>query len=438
MLTRRDFTKSVLGTGTGLLVTKDAWAAAEPVIPAGDPAAQPAGQGSTSDPNEKCDFLIKGGTVVDPGQHLHELMDVAVKDGKILEVSKDIPESRARKVLSAKDKIVTPGLIDLHVHCFEGAGEGMNADHYCISRGVTTVVDAGSTGDYEIELFVKYIIRHSYTRIHPLVNIKATGTTANPIKYRDAKGKVQRDIPDWGRPEITAKAAAEWKPYVVGIKCRIGEDIQGPNTEDLDTFRMAMKAAKMCNLPVMAHLDELYSPLPEFLKDMRKGDVFTHYLNNHKNGILDANGKIIPEVIEARQRGVLFDVGHGMKPGRVSFKVVDKTLQQGFLPDTLSTDLHHGDEDTIVDLPTEVSMFMALGLDLDKAIECVTINAARSFNFGVNIGTLKPGYEADVAVFEVRDGNYTFLDNAGNECTGKQRLFNNYTICRGQMWINRI
>jgi dihydroorotase len=438
MLTRRDFTKSVLGTGTGLLVGNEAWAAAEPLVPAGEPAGEPAGQSSGEASDQQCDLLVKGGTVVDPGQHLHAPMDVAVKDGKILEVSKDIPESRARKVLSAKDKIVTPGLIDLHVHCFEGAGEGMNADHYCVTRGVTTVVDAGSTGDYEIELFVKHIIRHSYTRIYPLLNIKATGTTANPIKVRSANGKVERDIPDWGRPEITAKAAVQYKPYVVGIKCRMGEDVQGPNADDLATFRMAMKAAQMASMPVMAHLDELYSPLPEFLKDMRKGDVFTHFLNKHKNGVLDANGKILPEVLDARQRGVLFDVGHGMKPGRVSFDVADKCFQQGFLPDTISTDLHRGDEDTIVDLPTEVSMFMALGLDLDKAIECVTINAARSFDFGVQIGTLRPGYEADIAVFELQDGNFTFLDNAGGQRIGKQRLFNNFSICRGQMWINRI
>src|ERR1700686_1669245 len=172
MVTRREFSKNFLTGGAALL-------ASEKLLAAGRPLASP-----QQISNQDCDLLIKGGTVVDPGQHLHGQMDVAVKDGKILEVSRDIPESRAREVLSAKDKIVTPGLIDLHVHCFEGVGPGMNADRYCLSRGVTTVVDAGSTGYFEIGIFVKHVVKTSVTRIHPLVHIKATGTTANSIKYR--------------------------------------------------------------------------------------------------------------------------------------------------------------------------------------------------------------------------------------------------------------
>lgn len=433
MLTRRDFNKTVLTTGTGLLATGGAWPAGEP--PAAFPGPSPA---ETSSPD--VDLLIKGGTVVDPGQHLHEVMDVAVKNRKILQVAKDIPESRARNVLSAKGKIVTPGLIDIHVHCFAGVGPGMNADDYCVHRGVTTVVDAGSTGYFENGVFIKHMVRTSATRIHPLVHIKATGTTANTIKYRNAAGKIERDIPDWMHPELTARAALDHRPYVVGIKTRIGEDVQG-NNEEVDCLRMTVKAAELANLPLMAHLDEMYTPLPEFLKLMRKGDVFTHFLNNHKHGVLDANGKLLPEVMEARQRGIIFDVGHGTKPGRVSWDVAEKCFDQGFFPDTISTDLDAGFgkvTSILVDMPTEVSKFLALGMDLDKAIACVTANPAKVFDFGVKIGTLQPGYEADIGVFEMQEGSYTWEDHAGGQRKGHQRLVNNVTVCRGDLFVNRI
>jgi dihydroorotase len=432
MLTRRDFGKTVLTTGTALLVGNNSWSAEEP-------AASPA-QESAQNSNPDCDLLIKGGTVVDPGQHLHAARDVAVRGDKILEVSENIPESRARKVLSAKGKIVTPGLIDVHVHCFEPAF-GMNADHYCLARGTTTVVDAGSTGYLEIGVFAKYIIKPSLTRIHPLVNIKATGTVANSIKLRSASGKIERDIPDWIHPDLTAKAAMDYRPDVVGIKARIGEDVQG-NAEELEVLRMAVKAAEASHLPIMVHLDEMYTPLPDFLKLLRKGDVFTHFLNDHKHGVLDANGKILPEVKEARARGVMFDVGEGIKPGRVSFDVADKCFQQGFFPDTISSDLAEYDDyamnTLLIDLPNMVSKFMALGMDLDKALECVTVNPTKAFDFGVQIGTLRPGSEADISIFELQEGNFPFYDNRKTRRMGRQKLVNNATVCRGQVFANRV
>jgi dihydroorotase len=231
------------------------------------------------------------------------------------------------------------------------------------------------------------------------------------------------------------------RPYTVGIKVRLGEDVQGPNTDDLACLGMALKAAEMSSMLLMAHLDELYSPLPEHLKLMRKGDVFTHFLNNHQHGVLDASGKILPEVLEARQRGIIFDVGHGTKPGRVSFDVADKCFQQGFFPDTISTDLDGAFgkiTSILIDLPTEVSKFMALGMELDKALACVTVNAAKAFDFGVKIGELRPGYEADIGVFELQDGQFIFADHAGGQRTGRQRLVNYATVCRGEVFVNRV
>jgi dihydroorotase len=203
---------------------------------------------------------------------------------------------------------------------------------------------------------------------------------------------------------------------------------------------MALKAAEASHLPVVAHLDEMYTPLPDFLKLMRKGDVFTHFLNNHKHGVLDGNGKVLPEVLEARDRGVMFDVGEGVKPGRVSFDVAEKCLEQGLLPDTISSDLggfnYNAMSKVLVDLPNMASKFMALGMDLDKAIACVTVNPTKAFDFGVQLGTLRPGAEADISIFELQEGKFTFWDNLGAQRTGRQRLVNKATVCRGQMFVN--
>ena len=429
MLTRRDFAKTVLGTGAGLMVSGNAWPAGKP--PAGAGQYEDVGTGG------EYDLLIKGGTVVDPSQQLHAARDVAVKNGKIVEVSENIA-GRANLVVPAKDRIVTPGFIDIHVHLYEGVF-GMNADHYCLARGTTTGVDAGSTGYLEMGVFIRDVVRTQTTRVFPLINIKATGTIANSIKLRSADGKITGDIPDWMHPDLTAKAAMEHKPYVVGIKDRIGEDVQG-NSEELETLRMSVKAAEMAHLPIMVHLDELYNPLPDFLKLLRKGDTFTHFLNNHRGGVLDANGKVLPEVLEARDRGILFDVGEGVKPGRFDFKVADKCFEQGLFPDTISSDLggfnFNAMNKVLVDLPNMVSKFMAMGMDLDKAIACVTVNPTKAFNFGVQIGTLRPGSEADISIFELQEGTFPFWDNTGAQRMGRQRLVSKQTVCRGQMFIN--
>jgi dihydroorotase len=426
MLTRREFSRHFLAGGAALLAS-DASAAVQ--------------QANVTVPSshKDCDLLIKGGVVIDPGQQLHELMDVAVKDGKILEVSKNFPENRAAKVVSAKDRIVTPGLIDVHVHCFDGFG-GINADRYCLGRGVTTVVDAGSTGYLGIGAFVQYVVKPSITRIHPLVNIAAlgllTGGAAKKTSHDASEAFMNgMDNPDWIYPQLTAKAAEINKPAVVGIKVRLEDNVQGPR--DLECLKMGLQAAEASRLPVMAHIDDPYSPLPDILKMMRKGDIFTHIYNNHSHGILDANGKVLPEVREARDRGVYLDPAQGRT--HFSFDVAEKALQQGFLPDTISTDLNTGNSRKgVFDLPTMVSKFMALGMELYKSIELVTVNPARMFDYGVKIGTLRPGFEAEISIFELQDGKFEFEDSDGTKRSGNKMLLNRGVICRGQLYTSEI
>jgi dihydroorotase len=412
MLTRREFSRCFLAGGTAFLSSDDLWAA-------GKPQASPS-QRSIQD----CDLLVKGGTVIDPGQQLHGPLDVAVKDGKILEVSRDIPEARALRVVSAKDKIVTPGFIDIHVHCFDGIGVGANADQTCLGRGVTTVVDAGSVGYPMIGGFVKYVAKTSVTRIVALVDISALGIV---VGIKDT----MRNL-DWVNPELTAKAAEDNKPTVVGIKVRLQQMVQGD--KDLECLKRALEAAEISHLPLTVHIDDPYSPLPDILKGLRKGDVFTHFLNGHAHGVLDERGKIIPTVLEARERGVIMDPAEG---GHLSFDVAEKCLAQNFLPDTISTDLTRlAAFGPIYDLPTEVSKYLALGMNLDQVIERVTFRPAQVYDYGLPLGTLKPGTEADIGIFEVREGKFEFMDSARQKRMGHQMLVNKAVVRRGQYFLN--
>jgi dihydroorotase len=379
------------------------------------------------------DILIKGGMIVDPGQKIHGAMDVAVQGGKILELSRDIAENRARHVVWAKDRIVTPGFIDLHVHCYDGVGIGMNADHYCLGRGVTTAVDAGSTGSFMIGRFIKDIVQTSTARIYAWLHIGTMGAMIDPAhRYQEL---------DWVDPEGTIRAAEQYKPVVVGIKVHVQKNLSNhPKDLELEYVKRALRAAEATHLPMMGHIWDSYYPLPDILNLMRKGDVYTHCFNTFPHNILDANGKILPEVREARARGVIFDVGEG--PHNLSMSVVEKCLEQDFPPDTLSTDLANpygiGNNDRD-DMPTLVSRFLALGMSLDDAINRVTAVPASVCNFGLQLGTLRPGSEADIGIFELREGKFEFADNAdpkGEKRTGRQMLINKSVVCRGQLFAN--
>lgn len=413
MLTRREFSKSLLAGGTALLAPPDLRSAAPP------PAFHP---GSGSD----CDLVIKGGTVIDPSQRLHGLLDVAVKDGRIFEVAPDFPETRARQVISAKDRLVTPGFIDLHVHCNDAMEDGINADHYCLARGVTAAVDCGSVGYSLIGGFVKNVVHRSATRVYALVDVGALGIVVGVTN-------VMQNL-DWVNPGLTAKAAIENKPAVVGIKVRLTRVIQGD--KDLECLRRAVQAAEASRLPLMVHIDDPYSPLPDILKMLRKGDVFTHYLNGHPHGVLDADGKILSEVLEARERGVIFDPAQGRT--HFSFAIAEKCLDQGLLPDTISTDLTQGTvSEMVYDLPTMASKFLALGMTLDQVVERVTAKPAAVYDYGRELGTLRPGCEANIGIFELREGSFEFLDSHGEKRVARQRLVNKAAVCRGQHWLNQ-
>jgi dihydroorotase len=379
----------------------------------------------------KYDLLIKGGTVIDPGQRLHAVMDVAINKAKITQVATDISPDQASRVVNAKGKIVTPGWIDLHVHCQHGVTIGVDADRYCVGRGTTSVIEAGSTGYLGINQFVKQYVNTSLTRIFPLVHICPLGDTTQMAHLLDDMKNVS--------PQWTAMAAVANKPAVVGIKVHLSTIYSThPKDFELEILKKALEAAEIAKMPLMVHINQTYYPLPMSLKMLRKGDIFTHCFSEFPiDTPLDSNGKLLPEVREARDRGVIFDVGAGFR--HFSFDVAEKCMQQGFMPDTISTDLNRlYATERVYDLPTMVSKFLMLGMDLDKAIECVTVNPSKVFDYGVQIGTLRPGSEADISIFELQEGNFEFQDVNGRRRVGRQRLKNKAVVCRGEFLINDV
>jgi len=373
------------------------------------------------------DLLIKGGKVIDPSQGLEAELDVAVRGGKIASVAPAIPEGQAGQVIRAQGKIVTPGLIDVHTHVFPYVGPyGIEPDPYCVRRGVTSVIDAGTSGAFTFPAFRRFIIERAETRIRALLHVVSigmvAGSTPNMGELEDLR---------YCDPKLAVAAANENRDLIVGFKIRFSEKYTGLN--DLEGMRRARAAADEAGLPIMIHIGGSYTPLKEFLALMKKGDVVTHSFNSHPNGLLDASGKLTPEVVAARGRGVLFDVGHGA--GSFSFEVMEKCLGQGFSPDTISSDLYSANiNGPVYDLLTTLSKFLVLGMSLHDDIARATVDAARVFNFGAEIGTLKPGAEADVSVLDLKDGEFTFTDSDGKTRTGRQKLEAVTTVKGGKVF----
>jgi len=373
------------------------------------------------------DLLIRGGTVIDPSQDLGEIRDVAIRSGKIVRVERDLPAGQARQVVDASRKLVTPGLIDVHTHVFPYVGPyGIEPDPYCVTRGVTTALDAGTSGAFTFPALRKFIIPAAATRIRALLHVVSigmvTGSTPDMGELEDLR---------YCDPELAVRVAEANRDLIVGFKIRFSEKYTGPN--DLEGLKRARAAADQAQLPLMTHIGGSFTPLPQLLALMRKGDVVTHSFNSRPHGIVDAAGKVTPEVQEARQRGVLFDVGHGA--GSFSFDVMEHCLRQGFLPDTISSDLYsaniHG---PVYDLTTTLSKFLLLGLNLREVFARCTVNAARMFNFGAEIGTLKPGAEADVSVLDLLAGDFTFTDSDGKTRRGGRKLLPVVTVRAGKLF----
>src|SRR5580698_6381581 len=352
------------------------------------------------------DLVIKGGRVIDPSMGLDAIRDVAISGDRIAAIEANIAADAA-ETLDARGKLVTAGLIDIHTH----AGRSKEGPAMCLQDGVTGWVDAGSGGADNIDM-VAAIARGAPQIGRCLVNIARTGVVTPTGELHDinaanvalARGAIERN-----------------RDVVVGVKARLSNNVAGAN--DLEALRRAQEAAAPFNLPVMIHVGQNYSTLRSILALLKRRDIETHMYAPGMNGILDDKGVLIPEVMAARRRGVLFDFGNGVAD-HFDWDTVEKATRQGLWPDTFSTDWNTQSKTSgVVDLPNVMSKLMMYGMPLSQIIACATVNAARCFPSFDDRGTLNVGAPADVAIMELRDGTFEFLDNYKGTRTGRQRLF---------------
>ena len=324
---------------------------------------------------------------------------------------------------------MTPGLIDVHVHVLPYVGEtGTEPDPCCVTRGATTVVDAGTAGAFTLPALRKFIVEKSGTRVRALVHVVAIGMIVGITPGMEELGDLR-----YCDPKRAAKAALENKDIVLGFKVRIDRKFTVPGTNDIEAMRRARMASDEASLPVTTHIGGSYTPLKDFLVLMKEGDIVTHIYNPRPNSVLDENGRLLPEIFEARKRGVRFDIGHGRT--NFSYRVAEKCLGQGLVPDTISSDVSNGSvRGPVYDLVTTMAKMMTLGMSLREVIERTTINAARVLNFGVDIGTLKPGAEADLAIFELSSGEFSLVDSEGQTRIARQKLVPAATVRGGKVF----
>jgi dihydroorotase len=361
------------------------------------------------------DLIIRGGRVIDPSTGLDATRDVAISGGRIVAVEAAI-SADAAETIDARGKIVAAGLIDIHTH----AGRSKEGPPMCLQDGVTGWVDAGTGGADNMDA-VATIARGAPQIGRCLINIARTGVIAPGGELHDINA---------ANVALAQAAIARNRDVVVGVKARLSDNVAGAN--DLEALRRAQEAAAPFNLPVMVHVGQNYSPLRAILALLKRGDIVTHIYAPGKNGILDDKGMLLPEVMAARRRGVVFDFGNGVSD-HFDWDTVEKATRQGLWPDTFSTDWSTTSKTTgVVDLPNVMSKFIMFGMPLSRIIAAATVNAARCFPAFDDRGTLNVGAPADLAIMELRDGTFEFLDNYKVTRTGRQRLFPSETVLNGK------
>jgi dihydroorotase len=374
------------------------------------------------------DLLVKEGKVVDPSQGLSARRDIGIRDGKVVEVAESLAETQASQVLDARGKIVTPGLIDVHVHVYDGVAPlGIPADPNCIAKGVTTVVDAGSSGAHTFPGFRRQVINVVDTRVFALLNISVVGqstlSTDNPYgELLDLR---------YANPKLAIRTIEQNRDVILGVKVRLSRSIAGEH--DLQALKLAKEAAAAVDLPLMIHIGDTHTPLPVILSELTKGDVVTHSFRGGEGGILDDRGNVLKEVRSAMARGIHLDVGHGA--GSFSFDTAEKALRQGVAPGTISSDVHQFNVNgPVFDLATTLSKFLHLGLTLDEVVQRASTNAASLFGFPKGLGTLRAGAAADVAVFSLVEGDFEFVDALKQKRLGHRRLTPVGTVKAGRLY----
>lgn len=367
------------------------------------------------------DLLIRNGTVCDPARNFKRRADVAISGGKVAAIEDSIPANRGREVVDATGCFVTPGLVDLHTHCYwGGTGLGIEAGPIAARSGVTTWVDAGSFGVTQTDGFRRFIVDPSPVRIYGFVYLYPDNRNPDMDHVKYVRSFMKR----------TGETIVANKDILLGVKLQVGSNMNGRYSYDF--LKIARELCDTYHVPLMAHISFAPPETDQVMELMKPGDVVTHCYNTHTLGILDGAGKVRQSVLEARRRGVLFDVGHGL--GSFNFEAARKALADGFVADTISTDIYNLNvtRGPVYDMPTTMSKMMHLGMSFDDVLARTTIAPAKIVNRLPGMGTLAAGAPADVAVLRIEDGAFPLVDSQRNTVTAKQRVVSKLTICRGK------
>jgi dihydroorotase len=376
------------------------------------------------------DLVVTGGEVLDPGGGLKGTMDIGIAGGKIAAVAPSLPAGSARREISAKGLLVTPGLVDIHAHVFVNAHDmGGRTDHFCRSTGVTTLCDAGSAGSANFAGLRQVLDSAVRTRVRAFVNLSAIGITGT------SRGGELAHFP-YADPEGCARTIAENPDLAIGVKLRYGPGLVWEYTTA--PVKLARQTAAAAGVPLMIHITDSPIPLPEILAEMAPGDIVTHCYHGRANGIMGEEKQfVLKEVVEAQRHGIVFDCAHGRN--HFNFRMIEKALDQGFLPDTISTDLTttSATRGPVWDLTTTMSKLLHFGMSLDQVVLRATATPARILGHEGTVGTLRPGANADIAILELRDGAFELTDSDGSTITARRRLFARTTIKDGRIWYER-
>jgi dihydroorotase len=387
--------------------------------------------GAAMGPNDKYDLVIKGGNLLDPSQSLKGRSDIGIRWGAIEAIETEIPAARASKTIDASGKLVTPGLVDLHCHVYPyGSAIGIPADELVQFQGTTTVVSAGDAGVNNLAALRRFIVAQTRARMYAFVHIANNGLSAFPV--------AELYNIDNAQTEACAMALAENPDFLIGVKVRMSENVIFKH--GLEPLKRGIQACEMCGWPakMMVHIGgvETKELMSQILDLLRPGDVLTHAYSGAPNMSnvftnIVQDGKLLPAALAAKQRGVIFDVGHG--GGSFDFTVAEVAIPGGCTPDTLSSDIHvfSGNSPGIPFLPNVMSKFMAMGFSLEQVVTMATSAPAKIINRAPKIGTLQIGAPGDVTIMELVEGPVSFLDTRNNKRDGKAYLKPIQTVING-------
>jgi dihydroorotase len=373
------------------------------------------------------DLILRGGRVIDPSQQLDAVADVAFAAGKVARVGPRLEAGPATDIHDVSGSVVAPGLIDLHTHVYWGGTSlGIDAEEFCRTSGVTTAIDTGSAGPGNFAGFRKHVIERSQVRILAFLHVSYAGIFAFSHHVLVGESEELRLM-----APIDAVAVADAnRDVIVGIKVRVGRHASG--TSGIVPLEIALEVANEVGLPVMAHIDHPPPSYEEVIQRLRPGDILTHAFRPFPNAPIGPQGTVKREVLEARGRGVRFDIGHGR--GSFGFKTARAMLANGFPPDTISSDVHalciNG---PAFDLITTMSKFLCLGMPLAGVIAASTVNAAMALK-RPELGSLKPGSVGDATILALREGRFDYVDVVGEHMTGDRRIVSEGVVLGGRWW----